>query len=325
MGLIIRLGGLALLALACSGSRDEGTNQPCQASTESVSVRNRFGTLSGTLRLPDGCSAHPVAFTLSGSGPQDRSGNGPGFTTDMYQRLARELAALGVGSLRFDDPGIAGSVSAYPSDPSQWTYELELEALAQWLPVLRAHPRIGRVVLIGHSQGALSATLLSQDRQVEGIVLLAGAGRPAGDLIREQFASQLTPEQRVILDEAVEALEAGELAGPVPPPFDELFATSAQPYLRSWFKYDPAEELARSTVPALIVHGGMDVQLSDLDADRLAAARPDAELVVLEEMSHPLKVATERDRAAQRAQYTDPDLPLHPELAPLIAGFVRGR
>jgi hypothetical protein len=40
-------------------------------------------------------------------------------------------------------------------------------------------------------------------------------------------------------------------------------------------------------------------------------------------MNHTLKQAT-LDPRQQKAAYGDPSLPLHPQLAPAIAGFVRG-
>ena len=51
------------------------------------------------------------------------------------------------------------------------------------------------------------------------------------------------------------------------------------------------------------------------------ASRPDVDLVLIEGMNHTLKAAP-ADRAAQVASYTDPDLPLAPELVPAIADFI---
>jgi uncharacterized protein len=291
--------------------------------TETVRVENAHGTIEGTLEVPSGCAGMPVVLIISGSGGQDRDGSAAG----MYKHLAEGLKANGIASLRFDDVGVGGSATAIPSDPeaiANITYELEIDAARKWMPLVRADQRFGALVAAGHSQGALTATLLGREKGgADAVITLAGAGRTIDVVLREQLASKIPPEALVRLDAALAHLRAGELAGPQEPPLDRILAPQVQRYFISWIKYDPSVELARVTRPALIVQGGTDVQVSREDARRLAAAQPRASLVEIADMCHVLKQAPVADALAQRPQYTDASIPLHEALVPAVVDFVR--
>ena len=66
----------------------------------------------------------------------------------------------------------------------------------------------------------------------------------------------------------------------------------------------------------MIVHGDMDAQVSMVDAQALANAMPQASFVVLSGGTHTLKQAA--DKKAAFATYSDPTIPLHPDLVPAI-------
>ncbi|MBK8684665.1 MAG: hypothetical protein IPN26_06555 [Bacteroidetes bacterium] len=40
-----------------------------------------------------------------------------------------------------------------------------------------------------------------------------------------------------------------------------LFRPSVQPYLMSWFKYDPSKEIKKLSGPVLIINGDWDLQV----------------------------------------------------------------
>lgn len=192
-----------------------------------------------------------------------------------------------------------------------------------WLDVLRAEPRASRVFLLGHSEGALVATLAAQQAEVAGLVVVAGA--PAGRVIERQLAASSVPEA---LQDAsrriVAALEAGRTVSDVPTELAPLFRPSVQPYLASWLPLDPTAELARVRAPVLVVQGTTDLQVGLDDARRLAAARPGAELVLIEGMNHVLKWASP-GRAANLASYADPNLPLVQGLEATVETFLKRR
>jgi fermentation-respiration switch protein FrsA (DUF1100 family) len=158
----------------------------------------------------------------------------------------------------------------------------------------------------------------------DGFVSIAGAGRAAGVILREQLtAAPIPPEMRESAFRGIAALEAGHTADSTPPALAALFRPSVQPYLISWLRFKPAEELGRLRVPTLIVQGTTDMQVKVADAEALKAGQPAARLLLVEGMNHVLKRETSTDMATQMKSYSDPSLPVVPELLNAIEALVR--
>lgn len=278
--------------------------------------------LHGTLLQPDG-PARAAAVILPGSGPTDRNGDTPqaGYLAQPYKLLAEALAGDGVATLRIDKRGIGESRAAAPNEESLRFDDLAADARA-W--AAEAADRTGQSCawLIGHSEGALVAlaAVRTPDDRICGLVLVSGAGRPAGTLLREQLAPQLPPALMAQTEAALTDLEAGRTTANVPG-LEMLFRPSVQPYLISWLALDPAALAGDYGGPILIVQGTTDIQVGVADAEAMAAAQPAARLIVLEGVNHVLKAAP-ADRAANIATYRDPSLPLAPGVADAISGFI---
>jgi surfactin synthase thioesterase subunit len=108
----------------------------------------------------------------------------------------------------------------------------------------------------------------------------------------------------------------------VPLALMSLFRPSVQPYLISWFRYDPAAEIAKLNVPVLIVQGDRDVQVNAAEAQRLAEHATDGRLVIIEGMNHVFK-ASAMDGDAQRKTYMDGSLPMVGKLPQTIGDFIQ--
>ncbi len=184
-----------------------------------------------------------------------------------------------------------------------------------------------RFSIIGHSEGSLVGMLVAESFPVERFVSLEGAGRPAQDTIVRQLRAQLPAPLLTEVKEVIDRLAAGGETDPLPdgiravPALAAMFRTEVQPYLMSWFEYDPAAVLGRLDIPILIVQGTTDLQVGSADARRLVAANRRARLAEIEGMNHVLKVAA-ADHKANLATYANPDLPLAPDLVPTIARFL---
>ena len=74
----------------------------------------------------------------------------------------------------------------------------------------------------------------------------------------------------------ISELEAGRKVDEVPAELQALFRPSIQPYETEQFKYDPAKEISKLTMPVLIVQGTTDIQVSEKDAKLLAEANKKA-------------------------------------------------
>ena len=68
-----------------------------------------------------------------------------------------------------------------------------------------------------------------------------------------------------------------------------ILRPSVQGYFISWDRYEPARELARLACPVTIIQGLLDTQVKERDARLLHQARPEAELMLFENLGHLLK------------------------------------
>jgi pimeloyl-ACP methyl ester carboxylesterase len=312
---VIRLVAVLLPALLAGGTA-------AMAAEREVSLQGQPAPLSGTLTMPDGAGPVPGVLMIGGSGPVDRNGNMPGMLNDSLRELAEGLAACGVASLRADKRGIGLSAAA-GYDESELRLDSYVQDSVHWAAFLRAQPRIARVDLLGHSEGALIASIAAQSGGIDRLVLLEGAGRRVSDLLRAQLRGiDMAPVLRREAEAAITSLEHGEDVPEPPKGLAALFRESVQPYLISAFAHDPVVELSRTRIPALVVQGTTDLQVDVDDARRLARARPGVTLDVVEGMNHVLRAAP-AGREANMATYVDPELPLMPGLVGRICAFLQ--
>jgi alpha-beta hydrolase superfamily lysophospholipase len=290
-----------------------------------ISIPSEPAPLHGTLLQPEGDTS-AAAVILPGSGPTNRDGDSPqfGIVAGTYRLLAEALAAHGIATVRIDKRAIGESAAA-GLDERALTFDQYAADARAW--AAEAASRTGRPCawLIGHSEGSLVAlaAVRELDDRICGVISLSGLGRPAADGLRDQLANAPEP-LRAEAVHALAELEAGRTVDGVSPSLAGLFRPSVQPYLISWFALDPAAIARAYAGPLMIVQGTTDLQVSVADADALAAARPDARLLILEGVNHVLKVAP-AEPAANMAAYRDPALPLAPGLADAVSGFILGR
>ena len=90
----------------------------------------------------------------------------------------------------------------------------------------------------------------------------------------------------------------------------------------SYFKYDPAKEIAKLLIPILIAQGTTDIQVNVQAAKVLNQAKPSARLLMINGMNHVLKeVPAEQEK--QIKSYTNPSLPVAPKLIEGIISFIK--
>jgi pimeloyl-ACP methyl ester carboxylesterase len=246
------------------------------------------GTIFGTLTTPPGAPPIPVVLIIAGSGPTDRDGNGPTLKLDIYRKLAAALAERGIASVRYDKRGVAASHAALSSE-LEIRFDTYVDDAVAWIQKLRADPRFSRVIVAGHSEGSLIGMIAARRAPVDAFVSLEGAGLPAATVLAAQLQAQvptLAPQWQKILT----TLSSGATvpAADVPPELAPLFRPSVQPYLISWFKYDPRVEIAKVAGRVVIVQGTHDIQVGVADGQALAAAAPSAKYVLIDGMTHVL-------------------------------------
>lgn len=288
---------------------------------QTMTVQVAGGVLHGSLLLPKVEFPIPVALLIAGSGPTDRNGNNPMGRNDSLKRLAQALAKRGIASLRYDKRGIGQSQAVAP-DESQLSVDAYVADAQAWAQKLKADARFSDLVLIGHSEGALIATLAAPAVEPAALISIAGSGRAIDQLLREQLQGRLPPVLLATAYYLLDELKAGRTHEQVPEKLQVLFRPSVQPYLISLFRYDPAEAFANTTAPALIVQGTHDIQVDLQDAERLQDAREDSEVAIIGGMNHVLRI-TPAGPAGQTASYSRPELPIAHELTERISQFLR--
>jgi alpha-beta hydrolase superfamily lysophospholipase len=309
---------LTLLLLACTVHA-----AAAQARQEPITLATATGKIAGTLQLPASGAKVPVALIIAGSGPTDRDGNSaalPGANNSL-KLLAQALADAGIASVRYDKRGIAASRAAGAAE-ADLRFDTYVDDAAAWVKQLKADARFSSVVVIGHSEGALIGMLAAQRARAAGFVSIAGVAQPAAAMLRKQLAGKLPAELAAENERILAALQRGELASNVPPALATLYRPSVQPYMISWFRYAPAEHIAALKIPVLVVQGSTDIQVDVEQAQSLKAAQPAAVLAVVPGMNHVLKTVP-ADAAQQLASYSDPALPLAPQLVSALVDFVR--
>jgi alpha-beta hydrolase superfamily lysophospholipase len=280
------------------------------------------GSLHGTFMQPaNRAPPGPAVLIIAGSGPTDRNGNGPGLSTDTYKLLAEGFAAHGIRSLRYDKRGIGESRAMVArEEEARFTHFVD-DAIAA-IKALSARADVSKVIVAGHSEGALIAILAAQKNDLAGVILLAATGRPLAAVLRDQLRAGLPEPLRTDALNILDRLSAGERVEQIRPELNSLFRPSVQPFLMSLISIDPAEELKSLKTPVLLVQAGRDLQIQRSDFDALTKARPDIRTIMLPQANHTLKVAPE-DRAGNIALYTNRRAPLDPGLMPPLIDFVQ--
>lgn len=295
---------------------------PYTITQRSIELETPQGRLYGTLLQPRSNEPLAVALLIAGSGPTDRDGNNPdGGHNDSLKKLAQSLAKQGIASLRYDKRGVAASRLA-TADERDLSVDAYVADAVAWSHLLKADPAFNRLVLIGHSEGALIASLAATQAGADTLVSLAGSARPIDQVLREQLAHRLPPKLLVQSNQLLDRLLAGQQSEQVPDKLLFLFRPSVQPYLISLFRQNPSAAFANLGIPALIVQGSHDIQVGVADAQGLKAAKPDAELLIFPGMNHILRIVP-LDMPAQLASYDNARLPLAGGLGEQIASFIR--
>jgi len=285
----------------------------------SYKLETATGTIDGTLEV-SALQRSPVVLIVAGSGPTDRNGNqlAVGLHDDAYGLMAADLEQRNVASLRYDKRGVGASAAAMTSE-RDLTFETYVDDAAAWVSQLRESGRFAKIAVAGHSEGSLIGMLAVEKAGADAFVSLEGAGRPITSVLREQLKPKLSPQLYAQADAIITSLQNGKIVSDVPAELMLLFRPSVQPYLISWFKYDPAIEIAKLRVPVTIVQGTADVQVTTSDAEALHRAAPASRLVIVQGMNHVLKYAP--DISSQEAilkGYQDPSLPVAPQVVDAI-------
>ncbi|ANH79782.1 alpha/beta hydrolase [Niabella ginsenosidivorans] len=289
--------------------------------TESpIVLETATGKIYGTLTLPHSGGAVPVVLFIAGSGPTDRNGNNNmGLKTNCTLQLAHALAAAKIASVRYDKRGVAESVGAAKSEASLRFDDYIADARA-WMDLLRKDSHFSKLVVAGHSEGSLIG-MIATPGHADKFISLAGAGTSADTILKTQL-QKLPQNLYETAVKTIDSLKRGDEVKDVNPNLQQLFRPSIQPYLISWFKYDPQTEIKKLKIPVLIIQGTKDLQITVADAQKLKTAQPKSTLVIIGNMNHVLKNIP-GEQAENMQSYSNPELPVNDTLVHTIIDYIK--
>ncbi|NLY09101.1 MAG: alpha/beta hydrolase [Tissierellia bacterium] len=302
--ILIMISMLLIFITACNKENME----PEALVEQEIKIAIENAELSGTLLEADNEKA--LAIIVPGSGPTDRNGNSAvGLNTDAYKKLDMGLKENGISSFRYDKRGVGQSKAGFEGKEAESDYDDVINDLVKIIE----HFEGKNIWLIGHSEGSTVSIIAAQKTEVQKVISLAGPGENIADIINWQIRENKANPPEIIeaCDKIIEKLKNGEMVDEIPDYLMALFRPSVQPYLISWMKYEPAEEIAKLKCEVVVIQGDADIQVTIANAEKLGEASG-VTPKILKGMNH---VLVEVDGQQEQVEsYSHPELPLHPEL-----------
>lgn len=300
---------------------------------EDIVCDGRDCSIGATLTIPKRAPPHPVALFIAGSGAKDRHGIAGQVDIGSHE-IVDFLSNNSWLGARSDSRGTGSTVLG--ENFLDYGFQEVLEDTRTVLDTVLHRPDVDpqRVVLIGHSQGALAALLLSLEYpRIYAVVLLAMAGRRLREVLADQICIQarwLNLDENQVryqlqeLNEFLEWAQHGEDWEPekIPPRF---YVYKRQ---RKWYadhlSLNPLDLIRRVHCPVLICQGAKDFQVSlEKDAQRLFEAAQGAgatvEMAVLEDLDHFFKPVSGE---AHVSHYYDSSRRVSEELKKTVLNFL---
>jgi pimeloyl-ACP methyl ester carboxylesterase len=296
--------------------------QPGAGITESpVSLKTLSGTISGSLVIPKNVTGKvPLVIIIGDSGPTDRDGNNAkaDIKADTYKLLADDLGNNGIATLRYDKRGVGKSTTS--TTEAQLRIEDYGDDAVGLINMFSTDERFSKLILLGHGEGSVVAMIAIADQPIKAFISVEGAGEPADKMLTEQMKAKpkfLSDEFKTILD----SLRKGKTTDNVDPALYYIARPSFQHFLMSWCRCNPIGGIKAIKKPILIIQGTTDLLIPVENGAKLKKAKSDAVYLEIKGMNHILKDAP-ADEEQNYATYTNPNLPLKPELVKGIVDFV---
>lgn len=164
------------------------------AKEKRISVKGSV-SIGATISYPDDSKKYPAVVLIMGTGKTDRDGNEKNFKTDLYKNIADLFAEFGFVCVRYDKRGTFETEGDYNTAGLS---DLTDDAVSV-IRCTKSLPYVDetKIIVCGHSEGAMIATLLSAKEDTAGLLLLGGAATSMKDallyqnyLAAEEFANK---------------------------------------------------------------------------------------------------------------------------------------
>ncbi|MGR5860195.1 alpha/beta hydrolase family protein [Bacillus pacificus] len=302
-----------------------------------VAINSEF-TLQGTITKPKAGGKYAAVIIIAGSGEIDRDGTilPLKLESNIYKDLAHVMAKLGVVTLRFDKRGVGKSDGEFLKT-GMWDLVNDIEATITYL---KEQPFVDpeNIILAGHSEGCMLATVVNARTPVNGLILLTGAAESLEEATKRQreIAYKELKEQKGIKGKLMRLLDVekrGEADGKNKEKMmnteKDTIKVGFKPMNAKWFRehfqHDIYKDLQQVTCPVLAIAGDKDIQADPEKAKRIGDyVKGDSEVHVIKNMDHSLKSFEGDFKALEfKKNYEEgAGKPLHPMLEEIIMNWI---
>ena len=281
-----------------------------QVTTEEILVKNDGIQLPGTLSFTK--EKTPLIIWIHGSGGVDRNGNQPQYIKQFREAVNKQNIAF------FSyDKRTANKNNIVFLKQGVLFNDFVLDA-KKVVNHFKNDKRFTKIILVGHSQGSLVAMLALKD--VEKYISIAGTGETIDKTLIKQVTKQNEYFGKLTEKYLKELKETGQIKD-IDLNLRSLFAPQNQPFLSSWIALNPLKEIKKVKIPTLIINGNKDLQVQVTDAENLKKSKPNASLIIIDNMNHVLKdIQKEEDNIKS---YYSADFPLSEKLIETVVSFVK--
>jgi hypothetical protein len=282
--------------------------------SEEIMIKNDSIELPGTLSYAKENS--PLIIWIHGSGNVDRNGNQGSIVKANYiQKFRKAVNANDIAFFSYDKR------TANPKN-FKFLKGIIYEDLANDAKIVVSHfkndNRFSEIILIGHSQGSLTAMLASEG--IDKYISIAGSSTSIDKTIVAQISKQSKPLGESAKAHFKELLETGDIKQ-VNPFLVSVFAKQNLKFIASWAKYNPSKEIQKIKIPILIINGDKDLQVKMNDAQKLHNANTSSILSIISKMNHVL-VEIENDSDNLKSYYSS-DFKQSKKLVTTIVNFIK--
>lgn len=276
--------------------------------------------IKGTLFSSPKAEKKPnLVILIAGSGPTDRNGNQAATgDNNSLKFLAEGLTDFKTSVFSYDKR-ILQQLKNKDLDEKSLRFDDMITDACDVFTYFKSQNKYNKIFIAGHSEGSLIGMVTTTKMKADGFISLAGPGRSIDEILSEQIEKNvpiLKDDSKPVLD----SLKNGKTVVIKNPLLNTIFRESVQPYLISWIKYKPQDEIKKVQVPILLINGTKDLQVPETEAYLLNKANPKSELYIVENMNHVLKEIINDDDNLK--SYSNPNLPIVPSLIERIKVFI---
>ena len=285
-----------------------------QTTSEEVLIKNDVIELPGTLTFTK--AKTPLVIWIHGSGNVDRNGNQGAIVKANYIKQFRDL--INKENIAFFSYDKRTSNRKNAPHLKGISFTDFIDDAKKAINHFKDDKRFTEIILVGHSQGSLIAMMALEN--VSKYISLAGPGESIDQTMIKQVTAQNVQLGETTAAHFKELKETGAIKE-VNPFLVSIFSKPNWALLNSWAKWNPIEEIKKVNIPTLIINGTKDLQVKVEDANALHKAKPNAKLVIIENMNHVLKnIKVDADNMKS---YTTPDFPISTELITTVVAFIK--